>query len=320
MIHDVRLAYVDESATADRYFLGAVVMGGDGALSLGDALDTVMAKASGSYPGLTATTELHGHSISHGKDEWKGMAPRARLSVYDQALPAIAEHPVEIYLRGVDTVRLQARYSRPYPPHDVVLQHLLERLDEHITRAGTGIGARCRAMGIAPAVGRPRACSVWGPWCGAQSTSPVSVQVNAMSDATGRIGAILWGPSWTRADGPGLRGGRNRANRAGIAGAGSPVRSNHAVRAHGSGEPRGTTAAPVHAAEGCGTAGAGESVAGASAGVGQSSARWSNSLWATPSSQASHSDLVNSSTAAGLSEVRTSMPPSLRWRISIRAP
>jgi hypothetical protein len=45
---------------------------------------------------------------------------------------AIGEHPVEIYLRGINTARQKARYRNPHPPHDVVLQHLLERLDENI--------------------------------------------------------------------------------------------------------------------------------------------------------------------------------------------
>lgn len=128
----MRLAYVDESATADRYYLGAVVVDGDCALSLGSALDAVMAKASTAYLNVASTTELHGHSIFHGKDEWTGMPPRARISVYDQAMRAIGEHPVEIYLRGINTARQKARYHNPHPPHDVVLQHLLERLDENI--------------------------------------------------------------------------------------------------------------------------------------------------------------------------------------------
>jgi hypothetical protein len=102
----MRLAYVDESATADRFFLGAVVVDGDCALSLGNELDAVMAKASTAYPQLEHTSELHGHSIFHGKDEWKGMAPRARISVYDQVLRATGEHPDSRHSRLIQAADL----------------------------------------------------------------------------------------------------------------------------------------------------------------------------------------------------------------------
>ena len=58
------------------------------------------------------------------------MPPRARVSVYDQALQAIRDHQADNFLRGVDGLGLKKRYRRPECPHDVVLQTLLERLSD----------------------------------------------------------------------------------------------------------------------------------------------------------------------------------------------
>lgn len=128
----LHLAYLDESATRNRFFLGAVVMDGDCALALGDELDAVMDRAARDFPIVSRDSELHGHSIFHGKDAWAGLPPRARINVYDRALAAIGSHPVQIYLRGIDIDGQKARYRHPDPPHDVVLQHLLERIDENV--------------------------------------------------------------------------------------------------------------------------------------------------------------------------------------------
>jgi hypothetical protein len=93
----------------------------------------VVAHAGTSCAQVSVTTELHGHSIFQGKEDWSGMAPRARIAIYDQAMQAIARHDVEIYIRGVHRARLVARYAQPLPAHDVALQHLLERIDESAT-------------------------------------------------------------------------------------------------------------------------------------------------------------------------------------------
>jgi hypothetical protein len=126
----VRLAYVDESYTSDLYFVAAVVVDDACASALGPALDDVVIRASQRHPGVKDTAELHGHSIFHGKDDWTGLPPRARINIYDQVMRAIGDHRADVFLRGIDRNRQAARYSRPDPPHDVVLQHLLERLND----------------------------------------------------------------------------------------------------------------------------------------------------------------------------------------------
>lgn len=125
------LAYVDESYVPALYWLAALVCEENTLNPLTAALDEVVAKAARSYR-TSSTAELHGHALFHGKDDWVTLAtmPRARIGIYADALDAIAGFPVEIWIRGVDRVRLHERYVRPDHPHAVVLSHLLERLDE----------------------------------------------------------------------------------------------------------------------------------------------------------------------------------------------
>ena len=80
--------------------------------------------------------ELHGHEIFHAKGAWSDVPPRARVGVFDDVIEAVAAQDVRVIARGLDIVGQQARYSQPDPPHTVVLQHLLERVDEYVTSVG----------------------------------------------------------------------------------------------------------------------------------------------------------------------------------------
>lgn len=64
-----------------------------------------------------------GLGVLHGR-------PRARIAVYWDALGAIAGSDARVVLRALDRKRLRARYVNPFPDHEVVLAHLLERIDE----------------------------------------------------------------------------------------------------------------------------------------------------------------------------------------------
>ncbi len=131
------LTYVDESHSAEVYFLGAVLCPATEAISLTEALDEVVAKAVDAYGQIPPETELHGYDIFHAKGDWKhlsGMA-RARIGVYADALQAIADHDVKIVLTGVDLVGLRQRYGSNHDhPHSITLTHLLERVDEFAKR------------------------------------------------------------------------------------------------------------------------------------------------------------------------------------------
>ncbi len=124
------MAYLDESYTADRFFLGALLVDDACALSLSAALEEVVRVATVSY-GVVASAELHGYPLFHGVEQWKPMKsqPRARATVYRRALRAVAEHGGIVVIRGVDRHELE-RCPDDRPVHDVALQHLLEHLDD----------------------------------------------------------------------------------------------------------------------------------------------------------------------------------------------
>lgn len=125
----VLLCYVDESFTRDHYYIAALLCPERAALSLDASLDAVVATAAASFPDLRATAELHGYDIFQGKGDWAALAkmPRARIGVYDQALAAIAAHPVRIVVEGIHpTSRMRVR-----DPHSVLMCWILERIDEY---------------------------------------------------------------------------------------------------------------------------------------------------------------------------------------------
>ncbi|MEU1813207.1 DUF3800 domain-containing protein [Micromonospora aurantiaca (nom. illeg.)] len=126
------LTYVDESFTARVYWIGALMVPDAVAIPLTEALDAVMADAAKTY-GVSADAELHGYEIVHGRKAWSGVPPRVRIAVYKAAMEAIgAPEGVAIILRGVKREQLIKRYSYPRPAHEVVLSHLLERVDGYV--------------------------------------------------------------------------------------------------------------------------------------------------------------------------------------------
>ena len=129
------LTYVDESYTTDWFAMAALLVDGPAAVALTDELDRVAANAAKAY-GLDARVELHGHEIFHAGGAWAGVPVRARVGVFDDVIEAVAAQDVRVIVRAMDTVGQRARYHAPDPPHTVVLQHLLERVDECATSLG----------------------------------------------------------------------------------------------------------------------------------------------------------------------------------------
>lgn len=129
------LAYVDESYTQNWFTMVALLVDGPAAVALTDELDRVANFAASSY-GLHAGIELHGHEIFHAGGAWSGVPVRARIGVFDDVVEAVAAQDVRVVARAMDVVGQRDRYWVPEPPHKVVLQHLLERLDDCVTALG----------------------------------------------------------------------------------------------------------------------------------------------------------------------------------------
>ncbi|MDG4755319.1 hypothetical protein O7630_30730 [Micromonospora sp. WMMD718] len=122
------LTYVDESYTDRWYWIGALLVPEAVAIPLSTALDEVMTDAAKAY-GIDRAAELHGYDLFQRRTAWARVPPRARIAVYNAALKAIGTYDVTVILRGVDRHGLTRRYGLTRPAHEVVLSHLLERVD-----------------------------------------------------------------------------------------------------------------------------------------------------------------------------------------------
>ncbi|AGL15780.1 DUF3800 domain-containing protein [Actinoplanes sp. N902-109] len=144
------LAYLDESFSKDWYFMAALLCDDAGARRIGSGLDSVVAKAVRNH-GVPPDAELHGYELFQGYGWWRGVPPRVRISVYDQAFQVIADHATAVLLRGMDCAGQRRRYAQPVPPHSLVLGHLLERVDdfcratdEHVLTIADEVGEQAK--------------------------------------------------------------------------------------------------------------------------------------------------------------------------------
>ncbi|SFN65873.1 DUF3800 domain-containing protein [Mycetocola miduiensis] len=130
-------AFLDESYTADRYYVGAIVVRTENLSDVSGAL-----KASREYArgfGIDSpSVEFHAHEIMSGVGCWAPVRgkTRAALAIYGDALDRLAELPIKMIIRGVDVTRLNARYRYPYAPHRIALQHALEAVNEYAASVG----------------------------------------------------------------------------------------------------------------------------------------------------------------------------------------
>jgi hypothetical protein len=133
----VLLAYLDESYDQTYYWITALVCHETALIPITRGLDEAYWK--GDYP-AHPQTELHGHDLFHGKNAFERLHTqhRRRIKWYADALQVIGDQPnVRIIIRGVHRKRLVNRYGHnAHPPHDVVLGHLLERVDEYAENQG----------------------------------------------------------------------------------------------------------------------------------------------------------------------------------------
>ncbi|AWB90861.1 DUF3800 domain-containing protein [Aeromicrobium chenweiae] len=128
----VLLTYVDESHSKNVYYVCGLAVHHEAIRGLETGLAKVVRDAMWEFDGFSSKAELHGHPLFHGEGDWEGLKPRQRIAMYNRALQVIADHDVKIFLRGVMRKRLTERYGdRASDPHDVCLQHLLERVNDY---------------------------------------------------------------------------------------------------------------------------------------------------------------------------------------------
>jgi hypothetical protein len=126
------MAFVDESYDARDYHVAALVIPPAGLPALDRSLAKAIDYASSQF-GVPADAELHGYEMMSGRGHWKSIRGKYGVAsgIYMQALEGIRDSGAKIFIRGVNIPRLNQRYRYPDPPHQVVLQHVLEQVDMH---------------------------------------------------------------------------------------------------------------------------------------------------------------------------------------------
>ena len=127
------LAYLDESSSATRYYIGALMVDESAALPLIEALDKIMNDTAAAYPQLDPGTELHAHELVNSKGKWGPMKNllRVRIKVFELVLRAIVQHGAHLIVEGIDVTRLHERYASPDNPHTLALMFITERENEY---------------------------------------------------------------------------------------------------------------------------------------------------------------------------------------------
>lgn len=131
-------AYLDESYRSDIYLIGAVVVNAQQKWAINLGLDDVMLKTHRAH-GVPQDLELHGQQLFQRSEDWRCLSerPKAAFATYRHALERIQVSGARVFIRGVRPQRLVARYgARARPPHEVVLTHLLERVNDYARARG----------------------------------------------------------------------------------------------------------------------------------------------------------------------------------------
>lgn len=120
------LVLIDESADAEVYRIGALVMAAGQRRLLRADLDAVMARAEREF-GIAATTELHGFEIYQGHGPWRALQPFERIQVYRWALEAIAFRTDALLFESVNRSAFRSRYAGPHrSEHEEALHRIFD--------------------------------------------------------------------------------------------------------------------------------------------------------------------------------------------------
>jgi hypothetical protein len=137
----VLLCFVDESFKGDFYGFAAVIADEHATKALTHELNAIVNQAAVNW-GISATSEIHGYPLFHGKDDWAPIGDRARVAIFQQIVNAIVQADVTILMRAINKGRLEQRqanesYPVNFPPEQVCFQHILQRADDIARRRTT---------------------------------------------------------------------------------------------------------------------------------------------------------------------------------------
>ncbi len=139
-------AYLDESyMTGQVHLVGAYVVTQEELHRATMALDDVLWKTSKIHPEVQTGAELHGQQLFQRSGDWSCLRakPAVALAMYRRSLLALSKSGGKWFVGGVRRIdRLQVRYSKPWPPHQIALQYVLEMVDEY----ASGLGETVRVI------------------------------------------------------------------------------------------------------------------------------------------------------------------------------
>lgn len=119
--------------------------------------------------------EFHGSHLVQASGLFRDQPVDKRLDALQDLMGIVSRLDLRLLVKGVDKIRLAARYPRPHHPHDLVMRHIVEEA-ERIARAKSAEGEACRFLLVADEMrGRHRRLlaefrslqqhgSVWGYW------------------------------------------------------------------------------------------------------------------------------------------------------------
>ncbi|WP_280265358.1 DUF3800 domain-containing protein [Nocardia wallacei] len=127
------LAYIDETyKRGNEFWVSALVCPADSIPAITAALDEVVKRAAGKFPGVSEDAELHGYELDGGSGHWeplKGMA-RARVGVFEDTIDTIAAFDELAWFRA-GVIERKVVWGSHNNPHEWSLKFLLERIDRY---------------------------------------------------------------------------------------------------------------------------------------------------------------------------------------------
>ena len=135
------LCFVDESDQGDFHGFAGLMADEHATKAITDSLNRIVRQIAVDW-GIPATTELHGHPVFHGKEDWKHVPTRVRVGVFHKVFEAVVTEDVVILMRWVHAARLAERQARNFypvnfPPEQVCFQHILQRAQQVSVRRDT---------------------------------------------------------------------------------------------------------------------------------------------------------------------------------------
>lgn len=131
------LAYLDESGRRShgepqRYFMGALMVDEEQLVQIESGLDRVGQFVAAQVPGFDPSSELHGYEMFQGHSNWKSVPTSLRVRACIAASRVLADSGASFILRCINIDALKAKYTNPFPEHQLALSQALESVQRVI--------------------------------------------------------------------------------------------------------------------------------------------------------------------------------------------